>query len=661
MKPVKVEFIVGFDRIWEDQEGLHIAGVLSIPRASLNGWIYLPEELALQDSKSVPMFFEHEEIFDPNALPIGRMNVFWNPDLLQLNYEAIVTDNQKIQLIKSGDYKHVSMGATWEDFDLIRGWLFPKGTEIIEGSLVKFPGIPEASVNIIDHVRPLSSRPLADSVSYLIPTKSCDMEFCNAILKDSHSHKAGEIKLPACDKKMSEENKEKPKNDETTAANQFAINLDSTDTSTDLNTDKETPTARDGKGAPNQDKGDDQNKRKLVVLDANGMKLLLKENSKMVLDGLKDAISPLQKVINAIPKPQPTALVSDGAVSNDVVKNKFYGAMTKALKRLPDTDKNKLDWDFIYAELKKDGIATDAVTTAGLGAALGKMWLEDITVIPAGLAAGIRNTCEVVIIERGAEEAVFTLIDSPDPVDGTEATDATDVTHTISTVTAKPTEKLIPQTVSDQAIRKTPTNLAESLAMAYRERELLDEDEVVLTELNGLTVANLAGSFFGGNATAENQIDSGDTFSSDLLAKAKRAIGRMGWRRAYVPGALKCVMSPEQHEQLITDTSISRFVETTQEGRQLREGLVERVHGVDILVSSAIPTGTGAGTPPVTTHRAFVYLEQTAVGLAFTKDLAIETVRDIRKRATNIVASWERAAKAKTTTAIARIVTYGSG
>jgi len=66
---IKVEFVVGFDRMWEDQEGLHIAGVLSIPRASLNGWIYMPEELAMQDSKSVPMFFEHEEVFNPNALP----------------------------------------------------------------------------------------------------------------------------------------------------------------------------------------------------------------------------------------------------------------------------------------------------------------------------------------------------------------------------------------------------------------------------------------------------------------------------------------------------------------------------------------------------------------------------------------------------------------
>lgn len=120
-------------------------------------------------------------------------------------------------------------------------------------------------------------------------------------------------------------------------------------------------------------------------------------------------------------------------------------------------------------------------------------------------------------------------------------------------------------------------------------------------------------------------------------------------------------MSPEQHEQLISDSGITRFVETVNQGSQLREGLIERVHGIDIFVSSKVPTGTGAGTPAVTTHRSFVYVRSVAMGLAFTKQLTIETDRDINKRATDIVASWEIAAKNKRADAVARIVSYGSG
>lgn len=659
-KPIKVEFIVGFDKTWEDQEGLHIAGVLSIPRASLNGWIYMPEELAIQDGKSVPMFFEHEEIFNPNAMPIGRMNVFWNPDLLQLNYEAVVTDKEKIALIKSGDYSHVSMGATWEDFDLIRGWLFPKGTEIIEGSLVKFAGIPEATVNIIDHIRPLSQRPIADSVSYLIPTKACDLSFCYAILNDSH--KADGVKPSACDKKMSEE--EKDKNDDDANANANAkdkeINTDSKEKEKDSGEDK----TKENKALAT-DNNQKDGKEKLIILDVNGMKILLKENSKMVMDGFKEFVSPIQKLLNSLPKPQPTALVSDGVVSKDVATKKFYDVMTKAFKQLPNSTMKTIDWDYVSEELKKDGIAIDAIQQTSLGSAAGKQWLEPTIVIPAGLAAGIRDSCEVVIIERGAEEAIFTLIDTPDPIDATGGNESptvpADATQTITTVTAKPTERVIKQRITDQAMRKTSANLAQSLATAYRQREILDEDDKVLTELNGLTVGNLAGSFFGGTQTAESGITSVDVMTAKLLAKAKRAIARKGWMQALVPGGLVCVMSPEQHEQLITDSNVSRFVETTSNGSQLREGTVDRIHGIDIMVSSKVPTGTGAGSPAVTTHRAFVYARQVAMGLAFTKDFAIETDRRIEERATYVVATWEIAAKNKRVDAVARIVTYGSG
>lgn len=668
VKPIKVEFIVGFDRMWEDQQGLHIAGVLSIPRASLNGWLYLPEELALQDSKTVSMFFEHEEIFDPNAMPIGRMNVFWNPDLLQLNYEAIVTDSVKIQLIKSGEYKHVSMGATWEDFDLIRGWLFPKGTEIIEGSLVKFPGIPEASVNIIDHVKPKVSpeaRPVvfrdSQGLSHpvlicdnrkVIPTYSCTKEFCYSVLG---SHKADGVKPSACDKKMTEE--EKDKIDDATANTNTNTKEKEKDSGEDQ-TDKDKIIGTDG----NKDK---DGKGKLIILDANGMKILLKENSRMVMDGFKEFVSPMQKVLNSIQKPQPTALVSDGVVSKDAATIKFYGAMTKAFKQLPNSNMQTIDWGFISEELKKDGVAIDAIQQTSLGAAAGKQWLEPLTVIPAGLAAGIRDSCEVVIIERGAEEAIFTLIDTPDPIDATGGNESptvpADATQTITTVTAKPTERIIKQRVTDQAIRKTPANLAQALALAYRQREILDEDDKVLTELNAITVGNLAGSFFGGTQTAESGITSADVMTAKLLAKAKRAIARKGWTQALVPGGLVCVMSPEQHEQLITDSNVSRFVETTSNGSQLREGAVDRIHGIDIMVSSKVPTGTGAGSPAVTTHRAFVYARQVAMGLAFTKDFAIETDRRIEERATYVVATWEIAAKNKRADAVARIATYGSG
>ncbi len=319
-KHIKLEFIVAIDKMYEDQDGLHITGILSIPRASLNGWIYLPEELEIQDNKTVPMFFEHEEMFNPDAEPIGIMNTFWNESLLQLEYEAIVTNKEKADAIRNGNYSHVSMGAAWEDFDRVRGWLFPKGVEILEGSLVAEPGIPETTVSIIDHVKPkrviTELMVIKDSINRVhlvhpdskekfISTQQCTKDFCYAIMKDSHS--AGRAKnLPACDKKMSEEKKDKEKTE--TNENDNAAHEAS---NKDINPDS-------------KDKGSGQQKRKLLILTADGVKTLLQENSKFIVDAVKDVVSPFQKMMNELPKPNPTARVADGIPNKEKTRDIFY-------------------------------------------------------------------------------------------------------------------------------------------------------------------------------------------------------------------------------------------------------------------------------------------------------------------------------------------------
>lgn len=646
-KPIKVEFIVGIDKMYEDQQGLHIFGILSIPRASLNGWIYMPEELEKQGGKTVPMFFEHEEMFNPNAEPIGIMDTFWNGAFLQLEYEAIVTNKEKIDAIKAGTFKHVSMAATWEDFDLIRGWLFPNGIEIVEGSLVGEPGIPETTVSIIDHVKPerkleesmlirdswYPDRVILDHHSEFIPTQVCTSNFCYSILKDSH--RAG-LK-PACDK-MSKEEKDKIENlekDKTSTENQ------------DIETD-----SKDGK----PDTKDGEPKRKFAVIDANGMKVLLEQNSKTVMDAMEKFVSPLQNALKNLPKPQPTAMVSDTPLSKDKAKDIFYKIATDSLRKY-----QKLNWQYIAEQLKANNIGMDAIGLTELGASAGAQWMEDITIVPSGLAVGLRPTCEVVIIERGSKEVHFTLISTPTPVDGTAPTVPVDVTQTITDVLATPAERVLKQRVTDQAARATVTNLAGAIATTFRNAEVLDEDDKVTAQLNAIVVGNLAGDFFGGNATSEATIDSADTFDHKLLAKAKRAILRKGWQEARIPGGLVCAMSPEQMEQLMGDTNIQRFIEWVSEGEAIKAGAIPRLHGIDLLVTTKVPTGTGAGSPAVTTHRAFVYVRSVAMGLAFTKDLQIETVRYPEERATTIVGSYEIVAKNKREDAVARIVTYGSG
>jgi hypothetical protein len=651
-KRVKFEFIVGIDKMYDEQDGLHITGILSIPRASLNGWIYLPEELEKQDNKTVPMFFEHEEMFNPNAEPIGVMNTFWNNAFLQLQYDAIVTNKEKVEAIRSGRFNHVSMGATWEDFDLIRGWLFPKGVEIVEGSLVAEPGIPEASVSIIDHVRPATNAN-NDSKLPFIPTKICTSDFCNSILKDR------EKVVGRCgtnvDDSLGELNpKESIQITHLPATSTIKVDRMEEKDSQDREEEKDNKEKLEHESKADKEEKSEV-KRKFAVMDVNGLKLLLQENSKCVVDAMRDVVSPLQNAISSIPKPNPTAMICDEP-SKEAVKDRFYKISTDSLRKFQE-----LDWKYISEQLKANGIAADAIGLAELGGAAGAQWLEDLTIIPAGLSVGLRNTCEVVIIERGAKEAHFTLIATPTPAAGSPPTVPADVAQAITDVPATPSEQVLKQRITDQAMRATSTNLAAAVAATFRNAEILDEDDKILTELNGIATGNLAGDFFGGNATSESTIDSGDTFDHKLLAKAKRAILRKGWQEARMSGNLVCAMSPEQMEQLMSDTNIQRFIEWVNDGEAIRTGAIPRLHGVDLLVTTKVPTGTGAGMPAVTTHRAFVYIRNVSVGLAFTKDLQIETARYPEERATTIVGSYELAAKNKRADAVARIATYGSG
>ncbi|GIU71499.1 MAG: hypothetical protein KatS3mg003_0978 [Candidatus Nitrosocaldaceae archaeon] len=589
-KDIKVEFIVGIDSIENVSEYLHISGLLSIPRVSLNGWIYLPEELAKQDGKTVPMFFEHEELFDPDAEPIGVLHTIWDESLMQLNYDAIIFDKEKAKAIIEKRFKHVSMAATWEDYDVIRGWLVPKGVEIIEGSLVLEPGIPESSVSIIDYV---SNDPVTNDK--LIPTKLCDVNLYYTILADSH--RTGQAySLPVCDGKMVDNEINK--------------------------TEKKT----------------------IMITDVNLIRKILDANNKVVVDSIRDMLD----------KPKPTAKIADDNNINN--KDIFYRIVSDSLRRF-----YTINWHYVNEQLRVNNVSADAIGLTELGSGAGAQWLENITIVPAGLNAGLRNSCEVVVLDRGAKEAHFTLISTPTPVDGDAPNVPNDATQTITDIVATPVERVLKQRITDQAMRSTSANLAEVIANTFRNAEVLDEDRKVLSALDNIPVANLAADIYGGNALAENDIASTDIFTNDLLAKAKRALLRKGWEEARMPGSLVCVMSPEQMEQLMNDNNIQNFIEWVDNGDSVRNGSIPRLHGIDLVVSSEVPTGTGSGAPAVTTHRAFVYVKNVAVGLAFSKELQIESTRYPEERATTIVGSYELAAKVKREDAVVRIVTYGSG
>lgn len=100
--PIKLEFTTSV------KEKKRLSGILAIPRISRNSDLYLPEELAKAHGKTVLILWKHEGSPKSDTDPasqsnvIGSMRIFWDPDLLQLKYEAEV-DRDLPALLLDGD------------------------------------------------------------------------------------------------------------------------------------------------------------------------------------------------------------------------------------------------------------------------------------------------------------------------------------------------------------------------------------------------------------------------------------------------------------------------------------------------------------------------------------------------------------------------------
>jgi hypothetical protein len=172
VKPqIKVEFVASV------KEKKRLAGILAIPRISLNGNLYLPEELARVHGRTVPVLWNHEgsprskgDAISQSDI-IGTMHLSWDPDLLQLRYEAEVDCD-----LPAGVPLHTSLGAFFEKEDHVCGstrcYSVPRGLNFVEASLRPTPGIPETTVQVLESFQCKQCKPPVSSLCGKASSKS---------------------------------------------------------------------------------------------------------------------------------------------------------------------------------------------------------------------------------------------------------------------------------------------------------------------------------------------------------------------------------------------------------------------------------------------------------------------------------------------------------
>ena len=331
-----------------------------------------------------------------------------------------------------------------------------------------------------------------------------------------------------------------------------------------------------------------------------------------------------------VPKPQArvssTEAVQEVKESAEVKEVARFGKIAKALREM--------------ANVRED------LSSAVSSGALGQVWSPDMIVLPPDLPANLRRFVQVKEIPRGSKQVNFTTITTPEFASLTEDTVPTDVSQTITEISATPVETGAKQRVSYVTMESATPDVVQAVERAFQAAALIDEDNTILAALDAATPAD---TLYGDESvTSENSITSSMTFKGARLASALREIQKKGY--AINPGDLVAVLHPVQYDALLKDTAISQYLYFGSAG-PIQQGVIPQVYGVDVVRSTKIPTGTGAGSPAITTYHAQVFLKAQAKGgptsigiggscaMAVSRQLMIETWRKIDERSLVIVAS----------------------
>ena len=129
-----------------------ITGLAIIPRVSRNGIFYWPQELAKFDNTFIPLRFNH---IKGQEGVVGNAKLRFDAEKMQVLYTAEIT-NPEVQTLVDNHNFQVSLGARVETPGEI---CHPDGTCFnapilkapTEMSIVETPGMPESTLNIVEH------------------------------------------------------------------------------------------------------------------------------------------------------------------------------------------------------------------------------------------------------------------------------------------------------------------------------------------------------------------------------------------------------------------------------------------------------------------------------------------------------------------------------
>lgn len=272
----------------------------------------------------------------------------------------------------------------------------------------------------------------------------------------------------------------------------------------------------------------------------------------------------------------------------------------------------------------------ETIDATAAASAIPEEWYPELVRLPIGLIAHLRDIITVYPQMVGKPGDTFHVpkITTPEFSPLTAGTAPADVTHTISSLDVTFNEYGAKQKVDDDVIEDITGDVLEAIEQGFVDAALLKEDELIMDALDAVSAGSLAGTIYGGNATSEATVDSSDIFDEDLIADAIRLLDDGGYDTT--PGNLVCVLAPVQYLRMMKDTEFKQA--NVFGSRELIEtGQIPGWLGVELVKCGKINTGSGAGSPAITTYHAWVFAKN-AVALVPKRELRIETDRKVEER-----------------------------
>ena len=598
-----------------------ITGLLALPRISRNGNFYYPEELAKADGKTVPLRWNH---IQDNEGIIGTAKLSYDEDKMQINYEATVDNEGVEQQLVNKEFK-VSLGAEPQKEEQIchdegKCYNVPLGLDFKEMSIVETPGIPEATLDVIEYFT-------TESVKF--EDCKCENTSNNTSIKDKIMAEETETKVTVDTKEVPA--KEAPQCPEGQAYKDGKCVPETPAPEAPKAPEAVVPTAQVPEPVNTEHKeadcGCSKAEQTNVETEVNAK---VEAKLESIQDEIRENYAPKATVEeNTTPK----GYVEEGVEEQTEELKKVLKGNSVVI----EIDKE----DFYKAHtVKENSPVTEAVSTSGTIPTVSAQ--RDIIVLPGGISVKpVRQWTQFKEIPQGNDKVRFYKIDIPAFADITEGgSDISASTHTLTSVdVAADTPRGFRQVVKKTEIEKYPSGLLEAIRSTARLRAIQDEASIILKDIAAPAAAASGYNTFvaGKHLRADTGANVGSTSDEDAAGEFLKEgveFGRQKLEEAgfdVSPGNVVLAITPRAFRTLISDPDIATYVQNGDPAIS-QQGRLERYLGVDLFVTNTLRTANNS-------YRNVMWVKGKAFAVASGRKLELEFDKNIDNQSVSVVAT----------------------